>query len=43
MVKRHDAEEADLGLPLWTLLCFETWLRSLPRWMNEPATAAALV
>jgi asparagine synthase (glutamine-hydrolysing) len=42
LVKRHDNGEADLGLPLWTLLCFETWLRSLPRWMNKPVTAAAM-
>ena len=34
MVRRHDVGEADLGLPLWTLLCFETWLQSLPQWLN---------
>ena len=42
LVKRHDEGEADLGLPLWTLLCFETWLQSLPRWLNQqPAETAA--
>jgi asparagine synthase (glutamine-hydrolysing) len=42
MVKRHDAGDADLGLPLWTLLCFETWLQSLPRWLNQqPVETAA--
>ena len=42
LVKRHDDGEADLGLPLWTLLSFEVWLRSFPGWVNEqPATAAA--
>jgi asparagine synthase (glutamine-hydrolysing) len=40
-VKRHDAGEADLGLPLWTLLCFETWLRSLPRWTSHSIAEAA--
>jgi asparagine synthase (glutamine-hydrolysing) len=44
LVERHHAGEADLGLQLWTLLCFEIWLRSLPRWMSQPpvATAAAV-
>ena len=42
LVKRHDAGGADLGLPLWTLLTFEIWLRSLPGWMNrQPAETAA--
>lgn len=41
LVKRHDAQEADLGLPLWTLLCFETWLRSLPQWTNEEVATTA--
>lgn len=43
LVKRHDAGEADLGLPLWSLLCFETWLQALPGWLNQrPAPAAAM-
>jgi asparagine synthase (glutamine-hydrolysing) len=41
LVKRHDAHEADLGLPLWTLLCFETWLRSLPQWTSEEVATTA--
>jgi asparagine synthase (glutamine-hydrolysing) len=42
LVRRHDEGEADLGLPLWTLLSFEIWLRSFPRWMNQqPAETAA--
>ena len=45
LVKRHDAGEADLGLPLWALLCFETWLRALPGWTRrqaaEPAATSA--
>lgn len=42
LVKRHDEGDADLGLPLWTLLSFEIWLRSFPRWVNErPAETAA--
>jgi asparagine synthase (glutamine-hydrolysing) len=42
LVKRHDEGGADLGLPLWTLLSFEIWLRSFPGWVNgQPAEAAA--
>jgi asparagine synthase (glutamine-hydrolysing) len=42
LVRRHDEGEADLGLPLWTLLSFEIWLRSFPGWVNQqPAEAAA--
>jgi asparagine synthase (glutamine-hydrolysing) len=42
LVKRHDAGEADLGLPLWTLLTFEIWLRSFPAWISErPAETTA--
>jgi asparagine synthase (glutamine-hydrolysing) len=44
LVKRHHAGDADLGLQLWTLLCFEVWLQSLPRWtapQPEAATAPA--
>ena len=42
LVKRHDDGEADLGLPLWTLLSFEIWLRSFPGWVNErPVETAA--
>jgi asparagine synthase (glutamine-hydrolysing) len=42
LVKRHDSGERDLGLPLWSLLSFEIWLRSFPDWLNErPAERAA--
>jgi asparagine synthase (glutamine-hydrolysing) len=42
LVKRHDAGDADLGLPLWTILTFEVWLRSLPAWTSgQPAETAA--
>jgi asparagine synthase (glutamine-hydrolysing) len=41
LLKKHQAREADLGLQLWSLLCFEVWLRSLPQWSNpEPLVAA---
>lgn len=45
IVRQHDAGEADLGLPLWTLLSFEIWLRSFPRWVGgsplaTPGTSA---
>jgi asparagine synthase (glutamine-hydrolysing) len=45
VVHRHHSGESDLGLELWTLLCFEIWLRSLPGWLNEeyPALAASTV
>ena len=42
LVKRHDDGEADLGLPLWTVLSFEIWLRAFPSWVNQqPAETAA--
>ncbi len=41
LVERHDRGEADLGLPLWTILAFETWLRLLPRWTRRAAPAAS--
>ena len=42
LVKRHDDGEADLGLPLWTILSFEIWLRSFPGWVNQqPAETVA--
>jgi asparagine synthase (glutamine-hydrolysing) len=37
LVQRHLAQEADLGLQLWTLLCFEIWLRALPGWTLRDA------
>jgi asparagine synthase (glutamine-hydrolysing) len=42
MVERHDQGEADLGLPLWTVLSFEIWLRAFPGWVHQqPAETAA--
>jgi asparagine synthase (glutamine-hydrolysing) len=35
LVERHDASEADFGLPLWSLLSFELWLRSMPEWAKR--------
>jgi asparagine synthase (glutamine-hydrolysing) len=40
LVERHERGQRDLGLPLWTLLTFEIWLRSFPRWVSRrPAEA----
>jgi asparagine synthase (glutamine-hydrolysing) len=44
LVAQHLSGAADLGLPLWTLLCFEIWLRALPEWVARapvPVTAGA--
>ena len=42
LVARHLSGAADLGLPLWTLLCFEIWLRALPEWTRaRPAPLTA--
>jgi hypothetical protein len=35
LAERHLAGKADLGLQLWTILCFEIWLQSLPRWCSR--------
>lgn len=32
VVDRHMAGQSDASLKLWTLLCFERWLRVLPAW-----------
>lgn len=37
LVRRHQGREADLGLQLWSVLCFELWLRSLPGWTERRA------
>lgn len=43
LVQRHLARHADLGLQLWSLLCFEIWLRALPGWTSARTdTRAAL-
>jgi asparagine synthase (glutamine-hydrolysing) len=39
LVERHQAGEADLGLQLWTLFCFEIWLRDLPGWTRSMPAA----
>ena len=35
LVTRHQAGEANSGLQLWSILCFELWLRSLPQWTQR--------
>ena len=42
MVARHLSGEANLGHQLWTLLCFEQWLRLLPEWTHRTTEPAAL-
>ena len=32
LVERHQSGEANLGPQLWSLVCFERWLRLLPGW-----------
>lgn len=41
LVSRHQAGEANLGLQLWSVLCFELWLRRLPQWTRQPAPVSA--
>jgi len=40
LVTRHQAGEANSGLPLWSVLCFELWLRSLPQWTRRGVSAS---
>jgi asparagine synthase (glutamine-hydrolysing) len=35
LVARHVSGRANLGPQLWTLLCFERWLRLLPEWTRR--------
>jgi asparagine synthase (glutamine-hydrolysing) len=35
LVRLHDRQRADFGLPLWSILSFEIWLRSLAGWMKD--------
>ncbi|MDA1183132.1 MAG: asparagine synthase (glutamine-hydrolyzing) [Acidobacteria bacterium] len=35
LVTRHQAGGANSGLQLWSVLCFELWLRSLPQWKGR--------
>jgi asparagine synthase (glutamine-hydrolysing) len=37
LVARHLAGAANLGQPLWSIMCFETWLRRLPEWTRRAA------
>ena len=39
LVKRHLDGKADLGMKLWTILCFERWLRLLPDWTRQQPVA----
>ncbi len=32
LVNRHQAGHANSGLQLWSIVCFELWLRNLPHW-----------
>lgn len=41
LVTRHQAGEANSGLQLWSVLCFELWLRSLPQWKGRFTPAPA--
>lgn len=42
LVKQHRAGKVDLGLQLWTILCFETWLQSLPRWRSKEVVTSTV-
>ncbi len=44
LVQRHLAGHTDAGQRLWTILCFERWLRMLPGWVRSdvPTTATSL-
>ena len=39
LVRRHLSGEGHLGLQLWTLFCFERWLRLLPSWTQPQPSA----
>jgi asparagine synthase (glutamine-hydrolysing) len=40
LVRRHLAGEAHAGLQLWTVFCFERWLRLLPSWRSSNLCSA---
>ncbi len=42
LVSRHQAGQADLGQQLWSLLCFEHWLRLLPEWTSRTTVPVGL-
>jgi asparagine synthase (glutamine-hydrolysing) len=43
VVRRHLSGDANLGQPLWSLICFERWLQLLPGWRQgeRPHSAPA--
>jgi asparagine synthase (glutamine-hydrolysing) len=41
VVDRHMAGQTDASLKLWSLLCFERWLRVLPGWTRARSGAGA--
>jgi asparagine synthase (glutamine-hydrolysing) len=42
LVTRHQAGEVNAGLQLWSILCFELWLRALPHWVAVAPHAGAI-
>jgi len=40
LISRHRTGAVDLGLQLWSILCFELWLRALPQWKRQPAAVS---
>ena len=40
LVQRHLGGEVDAGMKLWSILCFERWLRLLPGWSGARAASA---
>jgi asparagine synthase (glutamine-hydrolysing) len=42
LVSRHLSGDANFGHQLWSLLCFEQWLRLLPEWTRRAPEPAAL-
>jgi asparagine synthase (glutamine-hydrolysing) len=41
LVSRHLSGEANYGHQLWSLLCFEQWLRLLPEWTRRRSQSSA--
>jgi len=39
LLNRHLAGQVNAGPQLWTLMCFERWLRLLPEWTSRAAAA----
>jgi asparagine synthase (glutamine-hydrolysing) len=37
LLRRHQSGEGNFGLQLWSILCFELWLRALPQWTRRQA------